>query len=77
MGFEDWSVVPGFGERRWDGKSRGGGFEKNVVMWFRRAVRALFRLVRICDWFWDVSVTFCADEVNYFVSSGIGRGEEH
>ena len=49
MGFEDWSVVPGFGERRWDGKSRGGGFEKNVVMWFRRAVKALFKLVRICD----------------------------
>jgi hypothetical protein len=34
----DW----GFGERRWEGRSRGAGEVKNVEMWFRTVVRVLF-----------------------------------
>lgn len=44
-----WVAVPVLGERRCDGKSLGGGFVKNIVMWFRIAVRALFKFVRIVN----------------------------
>jgi hypothetical protein len=66
-GADNWSVVAWFGERRWDGKSLGGGFEKNIVMWFRRAARALFKLVTICDWCWGVIVIFCVEEAIFLL----------
>jgi len=53
------------GENRCDGRSFGGGEEKNVVKWFSNAVRALFKLVRILDWSCTVKGIFNVDDVNY------------
>jgi len=40
-------AVLGLGDKRWEGKSFGGGLVKKIVRWFNRALRVLFNCVRI------------------------------
>ena len=40
-------AVLGLGDKRWEGNSFGGGFVKNIVRWFKRALSVLFNCVRI------------------------------